>query len=95
MVLMSAIAIVPSVAVKTPSPKLRVAVAIVPPFAMQQKDKLTGVSVDLSSVTATRLSVKSGYALHIRGLAEQSPAQKDQLCVTETSGGWFVSAALR
>jgi polar amino acid transport system substrate-binding protein len=41
--------------------KLRVAVAILPPFVIQQNGTLTGFSIDLWNAVAARLNIKSDY----------------------------------
>ncbi len=43
--------------------ELRVVVAVVPPFVMQQNGNLTGFSIDLWNAIAARLKVKTNYQL--------------------------------
>ena len=45
------------------SQEVRVVVAVVPPFVMQQNGNLTGFSIDLWNAIAARLKIKTNYQL--------------------------------
>jgi ABC-type amino acid transport substrate-binding protein len=53
----------PAAATQVEASELRVVVAVVPPFIMQQNGNLTGFSIDLWDAIAARLKVKTSYQL--------------------------------
>lgn len=44
--------------------ELKVAVAVIPPFVMQQNGSLTGFSIDLWNAIAARMNMKANYREH-------------------------------